>query len=186
VPVGGAVEAHEDVDHHDAGDGYAGTDEAGVTGTGAVATATIAALGGSGVSGTVTFTELGPNQLRVEYAISGLEPGAHGFHVHENGSCATGDDGTPGGAAGGHFNPDGDPHGGPDASAEARHVGDFGNIVATERGMASGSFTDNVARLGGPDGISGKALVIHAGEDDLQSQPTGDAGGRVGCGIIAM
>ena len=186
VPVGGFHDDHQETEYGGsaAQDGYAEHGYTEPAASGATAVATITALGGSGVSGTVTFTELAEDQLRVEYAISGLEPGLHGFHVHENGSCAAGDDGTPGGAAGGHFNPTDHPHGGPDASSAARHTGDFGNIVATERGVASGTLTDNVARLMGADGISGKALLIHAGEDDLQSQPSGDAGARVGCGII--
>ena len=188
VPVGGFhdEEAH-DGDH---GMDHAGPDQAsGAMANGGamgMATAQIAALGGSGVSGTVTFTALDDGRLKIDYALSGLEPGAHGFHVHENGSCAAGADGTPGGAAGGHFNPANHPHGGPDATATARHAGDFGNVEAGADGAASGSFTDTVARLAGADGIAGKALMVHAGVDDLQSQPSGDAGARVGCGVIGM
>ena len=189
VPAGGFhdEEAHDgdhDMDH-------AGPDHndpgpaAGAMAMG-MATAQIGALGGSGVSGTVTFTALDDGHLQVDYALRGLEPGAHGFHVHENGSCAAGEDGTPGGAAGGHFNPANHPHGGPNAAATARHAGDFGNVEAAADGTASGSFTDTVARLSGADGIAGKALMVHGGVDDLQSQPSGDAGARVGCGVIGM
>ena len=178
VPVGGADEAHSadrGAMNHGGMDGGEGMQSA---------TAEVASLGGSSVAGTVTFTQLADGQLQVAYDLSGLEPGPHGFHVHENGSCATGDDGTPGGAAGGHFNPDGHPHGGPEAASASRHAGDFGNIMATESGMASGTFTDAVARLTGPQGIAGKALMVHGGRDDLQSQPSGAAGPRVGCGVI--
>ena len=146
-------------------------------------TVQIEPLGGSGVSGTVTLSPA-PGGLEVRYELAGLTPGPHGFHVHENGSCADGDDGTPGGAAGGHFAPGGSPHGAPDAADGQRHAGDFGNVMADASGMASGSFVDVVATLDGPNGIAGKAVVVHADPDDLQTQPTGNAGSRVGCGVI--
>ena len=183
VPVGGAAAEHG-ADHETRDP--AAMDHSGMTPHEGMATATaeIAPLGGSGVSGTVTFTQMDDGQLQVAYNLRGLEPGAHGFHVHENGSCAAGDDGTPGGAAGGHFNPTGHPHGGPDAAMASRHVGDFGNVEATEGGLASGTFTDGVASLTGAQAITGKALMIHGGQDDLESQPSGAAGARVGCGVI--
>ena len=149
------------------------------------ARATILPLGDSGVSGTVTFTPT-DDGLQVSYSVDGLEPGAHGFHVHENGDCGAGADGTPGGAAGGHYAPEGSPHGAPDESADARHTGDFGNIQAGADGRAMGTFLDPVAALGGPNGIAGKALLIHGGADDLTSQPSGDAGARVACGVIEL
>ena len=191
IPVGGldadAEHAHGS-DHAAMGHGgdhaAMGHGETDMDGMDVGAMAQIAPLGGSGVTGTVTFTQLAGGQLRVEYMLRGLEPGPHGFHVHENGSCAAGEDGTPGGAAGGHFNPADHPHGAPEAAPTARHVGDFGNIIATASGEASGTFTDQVARLLGPDSIVGKALVVHGGTDDLQSQPSGEAGPRVGCGVI--
>ncbi|MDX1438568.1 MAG: superoxide dismutase family protein [Rubricoccaceae bacterium] len=147
------------------------------------AVARIEGLGGSGVSGNVTFAHRGGG-LQVTYMLEGLEPGAHGFHVHENGSCADGEDGTPGGAAGGHFNPDSSLHGANNQNPPGRHVGDFGNITAGESGSAFGSFSEHIATLDGPNGIIGKAIVIHGGEDDFSTQPSGDAGVRVGCGII--
>jgi Cu-Zn family superoxide dismutase len=149
------------------------------------ATATIAPLGESGVTGTVTFTPA-EGGLQVTYALDGLAPGRHGFHVHENGDCGPGPDGAPGGAAGDHFAPLGSPHGAPADSTGARHVGDFGNVEAGADGRAAGTFVDPIATLAGETGIVGHAVVVHGGEDDLTSQPSGDAGDRVGCGVILM
>jgi Cu-Zn family superoxide dismutase len=149
------------------------------------ASAQIASLGDSEVNGLVSF-ESTDSGLQVTYELNGLPPGMHGFHVHENGSCDPGDDGEPGGAAGGHFNPTGAPHGAPAAAADQRHIGDFGNIEAGADGRAAGTFTDAVAMLDGAAGIVGKALVVHGNPDDLATQPTGDAGSRIGCGIITM
>ncbi|MEM8602132.1 MAG: superoxide dismutase family protein, partial [Bacteroidota bacterium] len=145
----------------------------------------ITPLAESGVSGTILFTE-GDEGVTVAYQISGLTPGLHGFHVHANGDCGPGEDGTPGGAAGGHFNPGGHDHGAPSNEADARHKGDLGNIEADPDGLAEGAFADTVLRLDGETSIVGKAFIVHAGEDDLSSQPSGAAGARVGCGIIAL
>lgn len=131
---------------------------------------------GNTVSGTVTFTQTDAG-VRVEADLSGLTPGEHGFHVHENGDCS--DNGQ---AAGGHFDPAGNPHGAPDDAQ--RHAGDLGNIEADANGNAVYNRVDNVLALNGPNSIIGKAFIVHAGTDDLTSQPTGDAGGRVACGII--
>ncbi|MEO1478220.1 MAG: superoxide dismutase family protein [Bacteroidota bacterium] len=150
-----------------------------------MASVAIEALADSGVSGTITFTE-GGGGVSVAYEIVGLTPGLHGFHVHTNGGCGPGEDGTPGGAAGGHFNPDGHDHGAPSNDAAERHKGDLGNIEANADGVAAGSFDDTVLRLDGERSIVGKAFIIHAGADDLTSQPSGAAGARVGCGIIAQ
>lgn len=117
---------------------------------------------------------------------SGLEPGTHGIHIHEVGSCdASGD--TPYASAGGHFNPTDASHGAPDA--EDSHAGDLGNLTVTDDGtinfeITTGKVTlDPVAdnSLAGP---RGSALVIHAGEDDLKTHPSGESGSREACGII--
>src|SRR5690606_21321031 len=97
--------------------------------TGVAARATIQPLGDAGVSGTVTFTPA-EGGVQVTYALDGLTPGRHGFHVHENGDCGPGPDGAPGGAAGEHFAPLGSPHGAPADSVGQRHVGDLGNVEA--------------------------------------------------------
>jgi Cu-Zn family superoxide dismutase len=130
-------------------------------------------------SGVVKFTEQAGG-LHIEANISGLTPGKHGFHVHEFGNCAC-DDAV---CAGGHFNPTGKKHGGPDDTE--RHVGDFGNLVADEQGNAMCDYIDHDAQLNGPDSIIGRGIIIHADPDDLVSQPTGNAGARVGCGVVGI
>ncbi|MFU8785522.1 superoxide dismutase family protein [Aliidiomarina sp.] len=103
----------------------------------------------------------------------------HGFHVHEFGDCSA-PDAT---SAGGHFNPHGRDHGGPDS--EARHVGDLGNLRTDDNGIAHLEMLDHKLELSGPNSIIGKAVVVHAQEDDLTSQPVGNAGARIACGVIA-
>ncbi|MBI2620363.1 MAG: superoxide dismutase family protein [Ignavibacteriales bacterium] len=134
---------------------------------------------GSAVSGLVTF-EATPNGVRVVANVSGLSPGKHGFHIHEYGDCSA-DDGT---SAGGHFNPHGMPHSG--SSDTKRHVGDLGNIEADQDGNAQLDYVDSVVSLSGKNCIIGHAVIVHEKEDDLKSQPTGDAGGRLTCGVIGV
>ena len=130
--------------------------------------------------GTVTFTQTEEGVV-VEGEIEGLEPGVRGFHVHEYGECEPPDFMS----AGGHFNPEGHPHGGPEDAPEERHAGDFGNIEVGEDGRASFSFVDSVITLGeGTNDVVGQSLMIHVQRDDLVSQPVGDAGPRAACGII--
>ena len=141
------------------------------------AIAKLEATEGNSVQGTVTFTQ-GDKGVDVIGEISGLTPGKHGFHVHEKGDCSA-KDGT---SAGGHFNPQGVAHGGPDS--DTKHVGDMGNVVADANGFAMIDTTFHMLSLEGEHSIIGKGLIVHAGVDDLHSQPTGDAGARVACGVI--
>ena len=143
------------------------------------ASATLAPTEGNSVEGTVSFVEEN-GQVKVTAHITGLEPGPHGFHIHENGDCSA-PDGT---SAGGHFNPDGVDHGSP--STEPRHRGDLGNIEAGADGTAHHEMTIDFVTLqeGQPHSIIGRGLIVHAGEDDLTSQPTGAAGGRLACAVI--
>lgn len=152
------------------------------------AVAQILGLNESGVSGTVTFTALGNDGVQIDYDLAGLSAGEHGFHIHETGSCEPDSTGTPGGAAGGHFNPMGSPHGPRDTTMASRHAGDLGNVRVSPQagGVARGSIADSVLAFGGPTSIVGKAVILHAGADDLVSQPSGDAGARVGCGVIEL
>ena len=134
---------------------------------------------GNSVTGSVRFTAT-EDGVRVDGAITGLAPGSHGFHVHENGDCSA-PDGT---SAGGHYAPSDSPHGGPDAVASNRHMGDLGNLEVDDTGAVKFNFTDPVLAMEGDDSIIGKAVIVHAGEDDLTSQPSGAAGPRVACGVI--
>jgi superoxide dismutase, Cu-Zn family len=147
------------------------------------AAALIQPVGDGTVRGYVIFQEV-DGDLQMTANVAGLPPGRRGFHVHEHGSCEPGPDGDPAGAAGGHFAPLGRPHGGPHDPPEERHVGDLGNLVVDQDGTARVTFVDPIVTLEGETGIVGRAVVIHAGEDDLVTQPAGDSGPRIGCGII--
>lgn len=141
------------------------------------AMADLAPTEGNETRGAVTFSSVN-GAVRVEADIQNLAPGPHGFHIHEFGDCSAPDASS----AGGHFNPTDSPHGAP-TDAE-RHVGDLGNIEAGSDSTATYSRVDSVLTLSGPNSIVGKAVVVHAGEDDLTSQPSGDAGARLACGVI--
>lgn len=134
---------------------------------------------GSTVHGVVTFKKEGRG-VRIIANIVGLSPGPHGFHIHEFGDCTAPDASS----AGGHFNPTNMPHGGPKAAK--RHVGDLGNIVADKNGVARLEMTDHLIRLDGPNSIIGRSVVVHAHADDLKTQPTGNSGARVACGVIGI
>jgi Cu-Zn family superoxide dismutase len=133
---------------------------------------------GNKVSGTVIFTEVADGvQVRAE--ITGLTPGNHGFHVHEFGDCSAADASS----AGAHFNPTHKPHAGPDAPE--RHVGDMGNIQADASGKAKLEYVDHQISLTNDErSVIGRSVVVHAKADDLKSQPAGDSGARVACGVI--
>jgi Cu-Zn family superoxide dismutase len=133
------------------------------------------------VSGTVTFEQIG-DQVRVVANLKGLSPNTkHGFHIHEYGDCSAADATS----AGDHYNPEGAPHGAP--TDPERHAGDLGNIDADEMGNAHHEITVSFITIDGDKNpVLGKAVVIHTKADDLKSQPTGDAGGRIGCGVIGI
>lgn len=141
------------------------------------ATAQLQSTEGNNVIGTVTFTSEN-GAVRVEADVSGLAPGEHGFHVHEFGDCSAPDASS----AGDHFNPTNEDHGAPDDSV--RHVGDLGNLEAGQDSTASYSQVDSVITLSGQNSIVDKAVVVHADADDLESQPSGNAGDRLACGVI--
>lgn len=132
---------------------------------------------GSSVQGTVTFTKSG-NEVKIVADITGLTSGKHGFHIHEFGDCSSPD----GSSAGGHFNPTNQPHAGHDAAE--RHEGDLGNLEADSSGKAHLELTDTMITMSGGNSIIGRGVIVHEKEDDLKSQPVGNAGGRVACGVI--
>jgi Cu-Zn family superoxide dismutase len=143
------------------------------------ASAVLAPTKGSQVSGTVSFTQTGGVVL-VEARVKGLSPGLHGFHVHEKGNCTAPDASS----AGGHFNPAGMAHGGP--SGSPRHAGDLGNLEADGSGVATYRAEVTGISLGtGDDSIIGRAVIVHEKADDLSTQPTGDSGARLACGLIS-
>ena len=134
---------------------------------------------GNDVTGTVTFTKSG-DKIKVVADLQGLTPGKHGFHIHEYGDCSKAD----GTSAGGHFNPGNMEHGAP--ADTVRHEGDLGNIEADANGNGHLEWTDSQISFSGESSIIGRAIIVHAGEDDLTSQPTGAAGARVACGVIGI
>jgi len=137
------------------------------------------------VEGIITFVQEGDGPTKVTGEVKGLAPGNHGFHVHQFGDVSTGC-----GSTGGHFNPAGKQHGGP--TMDNRHAGDLGNIVADANGTAVVDITDAQVPLSGDNSVIGRAIVVHAGEDDLgqggfeDSLTTGHAGGRLACGVIGL
>jgi Cu-Zn family superoxide dismutase len=127
------------------------------------------------VVGWATFTEDAAGALHVNVHVKGLAPGLHGLHIHNTGSC------TPTfAAAGSHHNPLGSAHG--------DHAGDLPNLVVNGAGIGHFDGTSDGATLSaGPVSVfdaNGSALVIHAGEDDMVTDPTGNSGGRIACGVI--
>lgn len=134
---------------------------------------------GNTVSGIASFSQRSDG-LHISARLVGLTPGNHGFHIHEFGDCAC-DDAT---CAGDHFNPTDRHHGAP--NVQDRHVGDLGNLRADAQGNAVYEYVDTHATLNGPRSIIGRSVIIHAQEDDYTTQPTGNAGARLGCGVIGI
>lgn len=131
---------------------------------------------GSSVGGTVAMEEVN-GKVHVTVMVTGAPPGKHGVHVHEKGDCSAPDAAS----AGGHYNPEGHPHGLPSGEG-SRHLGDFGNIEIKEDGTGTMEITVEGATLdeGGPMSFRDKALIVHA-QPDTGEQPTGGAGGRIAC-----
>lgn len=158
---------------------FLGTASPAAAGEATKAIAVLSSASGSSVVGTVTFTA-GADGVAVVADITGLTPGKHGFHIHEFGDCSAKDAAS----AGSHYNPTKHPHAGPDASE--RHMGDLGNLEADASGKAHLELKDKMMKLSGDNSIVGYAVIVHEKADDLKTQPTGDAGGRVACGVIGV
>lgn len=133
---------------------------------------------GNDAEGRVEISAASPEGLALHVRLSGLHPGKHGFHVHTLGDCSAPDASS----AGGHFNPTGMPHSGPDSVKH--HVGDLGNLEADDNGQVDTRLVFESLRLQGETGILGRALIVHQNADDFETQPSGDAGPRVACGVI--
>ena len=151
-------------------------------GTASSAHAALAPASGSLVSGTLAFVPMGDG-VHVTGDIGGLAPNStHGFHIHETGDCSAADASS----AGGHFNPAAQPHG--RAGGGAHHAGDMDNLQANAEGVVHVDVRLRGVTLGGgaANDIAGRALVVHANADDYHSQPAGNAGARVACGVIRV
>jgi Cu-Zn family superoxide dismutase len=135
------------------------------------------------VSGVIYLEETEDNKTRIYGSIKGLNPGLHGFHIHEAGDLSKGCD-----SACAHYNPHGHDHGG--LTSKNRHVGDLGNIEAGKNGVAKIDITDKLVKLRGKYSVIGRSLVVHEDEDDLglgnadDSLTTGHSGKRLACGVI--
>ena len=148
------------------------------------AVASIHPTKGNHANGWVRFSQVAGG-VRVTAEIEGLKPSTkHAFHIHEFGDC-TGADGK---TAGGHYNPEGHPHAGPDS--EMHHAGDLGNLVTDAKGQAKyDRVISGLTIAGDQDPIVGRGVVIHAGEDDLATQPSGttpEGATRIACGTIGI
>jgi Cu-Zn family superoxide dismutase len=145
------------------------------------AVAVISPISGSQVKGVVHLSETADGKVKVVADIEGLTPNQkHGFHLHENGDCSSAD----GASAGGHYNPASQPHALPPGTP--RHAGDFGNLDADANGKAHLEFTtDTISLAGARNPAIGRAIIVHQ-KADTGAQPTGDAGGRLGCGVVGV
>lgn len=142
----------------------------------------LTAASGSLVSGTLQLAA-NARGVRISGVVGGLAPGSsHGFHVHETGNCSAADAAS----AGGHFNPGASVHG--RAGSRHHHAGDIDNLVAGWDGIAHVDLQLAGVTLGdgGRDDIAGRAFVVHAAPDDYRTQPSGNSGARIACGVIAL
>jgi Cu-Zn family superoxide dismutase len=146
---------------------------------GPTASAQLMATYGNAVTGQIQFTQMGDKVL-VTGEVHGLKPDTeHGFHVHEKGDCSSGD----GMSAGGHFNPDGKAHGAYDQSEH--HAGDLPSLKADANGTARISVKSSTLSVGsGKLDVLGRGLIVHRDPDDFKTQPTGNSGPRLACGVV--
>ncbi|MEY8874915.1 MAG: superoxide dismutase family protein [Leptothrix sp. (in: b-proteobacteria)] len=142
------------------------------------ATAQLEPTKGNTASGTVMLMQHG-DHVMVHAKLSGLTPGQeHGFHLHEKGDCSSGD----GTSAGPHFNPTAQPHG---PQGAAHHAGDMPSLKADANGQVDAMFhLTGVSLSDGPTNLIGRGVIVHAGPDDYATQPTGNSGARIACGVI--
>jgi superoxide dismutase, Cu-Zn family len=138
---------------------------------------------GNATTGLLTVVQHAEH-LSVSLHAQGVPAGLHGFHVHEHGDCSSAD----GSSAGGHFNPTKEEHGGPHAMHH--HVGDFGNVMADANGNVDFTIDIPLSQLtldpAAPNALAGRSVILHAIADDLQTQPTGNSGARLACGVVSL
>ncbi len=149
---------------------------------GKTAEATIASASGSGLTGKATFTETG-GRVKMVLMVEKATPGTHAVHLHQNGDCSK-PDGT---SAGPHWNPTKNPHG--KRGEGEHHAGDMPNMEVGQDGKGKLELTVNEWKIGGSDttaNIINRAIIVHAKADDYKSQPAGNAGDRIGCGVVTM
>ena len=146
---------------------------------GPLATATIESRSDTMLTGTATFTESSGGGVHIVVDVNNAPEGVHAVHLHEKGDCSAPDAMS----AGGHFDPTHMPHGSPDAPNH--HAGDFGNMTVGSDGHGHLEIDSAVLTVEpGEMSVIGHAVVVHAKADDFQTQPAGNAGGRIGCGVV--
>lgn len=147
-----------------------------------VAKSDVAAKSGSKLKGDVTFTDAGKGGIVFRIEVKDAPPGLHAVHIHEKGDCSSPD----GKSAGNHWNPTHMEHGKWGAPADHFHLGDIGNLEVKPDGTGTLTLetTKWTAGGGGVNDVIGHAVVVHGGVDDFKTQPTGNAGPRIGCGVI--
>ena len=145
----------------------------------------------TGVTGTVDFRQDG-DELVMDLDLAGLAPNStHGFHIHRDGDCGMADSDGDGadeaaGAAGPHYDPLGtNDHGAPTDPLGEKHAGDFGNVTADASGRVSTTIRTTAVSLEGERPVEGRAVMVHANRDDLETDPGGNSGARIGCGVIS-
>lgn len=145
------------------------------------AVATLASKSGSKAGGEALFAE-GKGTVTLHLLITGAEPGMHAVHIHDTGDCSAADASS----AGGHWNPSSENHG--KWGTKPFHHGDIGNVEVGADGRAQMTLGSSMWTLGGPPetNILGHAVVVHAKADDFTTQPSGNAGGRIACGVIEL
>jgi Cu-Zn family superoxide dismutase len=146
------------------------------------ATAVLEARAGSTLSGTAVFSALEGGEILLRIEVAGVTPGPHAVHIHEHADCGDPDAKN----AGGHWNPTAKPHGRWGQPDGAYHLGDLGNIEVGADGTGSLEIRTGLWTLrdGGPLDVVGRSIIVHAKPDDFTTQPTGNAGDRIGCGPI--
>ncbi len=144
------------------------------------ATAKIEARSGSQVEGKATFTQEA-GKVTLHLSVRNMSPGLHAFHIHEKGDCSD----PKAASAGPHWNPAGAPHG---KWGDSCHLGDIGNIEVGKNGKGTVRLTTDLWSIGGSaeSDIVGRSVIVHESPDDFVTQPTGNAGGRIGCGVIRV
>ncbi|MET0342940.1 MAG: superoxide dismutase family protein [Polyangiales bacterium] len=135
--------------------------------------------GNTTLSGHATFSQTGAG-VKLTLHVTGAPPGEHGAHIHEKGDCSDAEAKS----AGGHWNPSQHKHGAPPPSSS--HLGDLGNLTVAADGTGTLELTSESWKLGdgSPEDVVGKAVVIHGGPDDLVTDPAGNSGARIGCGVV--
>ena len=147
-----------------------------------VAKADINAKSGSKLKGKATFTKNDKGELVLRIDVSDAAPGEHAVHIHEKGDCSSPD----GKSAGDHWNPTHMEHGKWGAPGDHHHLGDIGNLMVTPDGKGTITLETKkwTAGTGAANDVIGHAIVVHGGVDDFKTQPSGNAGPRIGCGVI--